>query len=45
MGKRSRMSWRLGGVGTWGDSAIISMSKLITVRSMVSYYVCCRNYM
>ena len=34
------MSWRLGGVGTWGF-----MSKLIIVRSTGSYYVCCRNYM
>jgi len=28
-----------------GVSAIICISELIMVRSIVSYYVCCRNYM
>jgi len=28
-----------------GVSAIISLSELIIVRSVVSYCVCCRNYM
>jgi len=28
-----------------GGSAIRCMSKLIIVRSMVTYYLCCRNYM
>jgi len=46
VGARSRM--RRGGWEEWvhgGDSAIICISELIMVRSMVSYYVCCRNYM
>jgi len=36
-----------GGSKVWvhGVSAIICMSKLIIVRSMLPYYVCCRNYM
>jgi len=36
-----------GGWEVWvhGFSAIICISELIIVRSMVSYYVCCRNYM
>jgi len=40
----SYVSWRLGGVGTWGFLLLYFMSKLIIVRSMVSCYVCCRNY-
>jgi len=36
------VSWRLGGVGKWGDSVVICISELIIVRSVVSYYVCCR---
>ena len=45
MGTRSRMCH--GGWEVWvhGVSAIICMSNLIIVRSMVSHYVCCRNYM
>ena len=45
MGTRSRMCY--GGWEVWvhGDSAITCMSKLIRVRSMVSYCVCCRNYL
>ena len=36
-----------GGWEVWvhGGSAIVCISELIMVRSMVSYYVCCRNYM
>jgi len=36
-----------GGLVGWvnGVSAIMCMYELIIVRSMVSYYVCCRNYM
>jgi len=43
-GTRSRMCH--GGWEVWvhGVSAIICMSKLIIVRSVVSYNVCCRNY-
>jgi len=42
---RSRMCH--GGLEVWvhGVSAIVCMSELIMVRSKVSYYVCCRNYM
>ena len=45
MRTRSRMCH--GGWKVWvhGVTAIIGVSKLIIVRSMVSYYVCCRNYM
>jgi len=45
VGTRSSMCH--GGWEVWvhGFSAIICMSKLIIVRSMVSYCVCCRNYM
>jgi len=41
---RSRMCH--GGWEVWVHvlSAIIFMSDLVIVRSMVSYYVCCRNY-
>ena len=44
MGTRSHMCH--GGWEVWvhGVYAIICMSKLIPVRSMVSYYVCCGNY-
>jgi len=40
---RSRMGH--GGWEVWVHrvSAIICMSKLIIVRSTISYYVCCRN--
>jgi len=36
-----------GGWEVWvhGVSAIICISELIIVRAVVSYYVCCRNYM
>jgi len=42
---RSRMCH--GGWEVWvhGVSAIMYISELIIVRSMVLYYVCCRNYM
>jgi len=45
MGTRSRMCH--GGWEVWvhGDAVIICVSELIIVRSMVSYCVCCRNYM
>ena len=53
VGTRSRMC--LGSWEVWvhGVSATIYIyiyiyiyiSELITIRSMVSYYVCCRNYM
>ena len=45
MGTRSRMCH--GGWEVWvhGVSAAIRVSKLIRVRSVVTYYVCCRNYM
>ena len=44
MDTRSRMCH--GGWEVWVHvlSAIIFMSDLVIVRSMVSYYVCCRNY-
>jgi len=29
------VSRRLGGVGTWGDSAVICISELIIVRSII----------
>ena len=45
MGTRSRMCHGVWEVWVRGGSANIRMSKLIIVRSMVSYYVCCRNYM
>ena len=32
-------------MGKWGDSVVICISELIIVRYVVSYYVCCRNYM
>jgi len=40
---RSRMCHRGWEVWVHGISAIICISELIIVRSMVSYYVCCRN--
>ena len=45
MDTRSRMCH--GGWEVWvhGVSAIICISELIIVTSMISYYVCCRNYM
>ena len=45
MGTRSRMCHGGWEVCVHGVSAIICMSKLIIVRSIVPYYVCCRNYM
>ena len=45
MGTRSRVCHRGWEVWVHGVSAVIRMSKLIIVRSMVTYYVCCRNYM
>jgi len=35
----SHVSWRLGGVGTWGDSAIVCMSKLILLG--LWYHIVC----
>jgi len=43
-GKRTRRCHGVWEVWVHWVSAIICMSKLIIVRSMVSYYVCCRNY-
>jgi len=36
-----------GGWEVWvhGDAAVLCISELIIVRSVVSYCVCCRNYM
>jgi len=43
------LAWfmEVGRCGYMGDSAIVctSISGLVIVRSMASYYVCCRNYM
>jgi len=39
--RRCRGGWE---VWVHGVSTIICISELITVRSMVSYYVCCRNF-
>jgi len=45
VGTRSRMCCVGWTVWVQGGSAIRCTSKLIIVRSMVTYYLCCRNYM
>jgi hypothetical protein len=44
-GTRSSMSHGVWELWVYWDAAIVVISEIIKVRSMVSYYVCCRNYM